>query len=181
MGLIGSDVNMHFMDPTEHLPISPIYHVIWYKWCTMLWRWAGQAQLQVRVEYTDTAVLVFSACIMLGSNCATLSFSCRNTDLYLFTLKYSAVENEAWDRTQNWYEALWRTPGNVGSETVLLPGVFTPHWKEDLTIIAVRNPKTRTLVGPDLGQGNNKDKLPPGKEWRSQLWGKVVSLIPCAA
>lgn len=67
------------------------------------------------------------------------------------------------------------------SETVLLPGVFTPHWKEDLTITAVRNAETKALVGPDSGQGKSKDKLPTGKEHRSQLWGKVVSLTPFAA
>ena len=55
------------------------------------------------------------------------------------------------------------------------------HWKEDLTIAAARNPETRALLGPESGQGKSKDKLPTGKEQRSKLWGKVVSLNPCAA
>lgn len=99
---------------------------------------------------------------MLGSNCLTLSFSCRNTNLYLYTLKYSAAENEDWDRTQN---RVVMDPWQLFSSQV-----FSPlHGKEDLTITAVGNPE------------NSKDKLPTGKEQRSQLWGKVVSLTPCAA
>lgn len=113
------------MDPTEHLPISPIYHVIWYNWCTMLWRCTGRAQLQIRVEihrYSSAGILSLH---YVGSNCTTLSFSYRNTNLYLFMLKYPAVGNEAWDTTHNWYEVSWQTPGNMALETLLLPGVFT--------------------------------------------------------
>lgn len=125
MGLIGSDVNMHFMDPTEYVPISPIYYVIWYNWCTMLLRCAGREQLPVRVDihrYSTAGILCLH---MFVSNCLTLSFSCRNINLYLFTLKYSTVENESWDSSLSWYEVSCWTPVNLGSETLLLPGFLT--------------------------------------------------------
>lgn len=160
MGLIGSDVNMHFMDHTEHLPISPIYHVIWYNWCTMLWRCTGRAQLQIRVEihrYSSAGILSLH---YVGSNCTTLSFSYRNTNLYLFMLKYPAVGNEAWDTTHNWYEVSWQTPGNVECGNSSPSRCFhPPHWKEDLTITAVRNPEARALLGPNSSQVKSKDKL----------------------
>lgn len=112
MGLIGSDVNMHFMDPTEHLPISPIYHVIWYNWCSMLWRSTGRARLLVRVGAHGYRVLAFSACLMLGSNCSTPSLSCRNPNLYSLALKYFAVEN-----------------GGLGQNSELIWNVATGPWQ----------------------------------------------------
>lgn len=168
MGLIGSDVNMHFMDPTEHLPISPIYHVIWYNWCSMLWRSTGRARLLVRVGTHRYRVLAFSACIMLGSNCSTPSLSCRISNLYLLTQKYFAVENEAWDRTQNLYEASRQTLGNDGSETVLLLASSLPPLERGLGHHSSEKAWDQGL-GPDSGHGKSKGKLPTMKEQRNQF------------
>lgn len=67
-------------------------------------------------------------------------------------LKYSAVENEAWDRTQN---RVVMDPWQLFSLQV-----FSPlHGKEDLTTTAVGNPensKGRKTVKINYLQGKNK-------------------------
>lgn len=162
------------MDPTEHLPISPIYHVIWYNWCSMLWRSTGRAWLLVRVGIHRYRVLAFSACIMLGSNCSTPSLSCRNTNLYLIALKYFAVENEAWDRTRTDMKHHDRPPATTDQKLFSSWCLHFLHWKEDLAITSAWDQG----LGPDSGHGKSKGKLPTMKEHRNQFGAKSSLVLP---
>lgn len=113
---------MHFMDPPEHLPISPIYHVIWYNWCSVLWRSTGQARLLGRVGIHRYRILAFSAWIMLGSDCSTPSLSCRNTNLYL--LSWNTLLLKMRDRTQLIW-SITTDPWQRRIRNCSPPGVFT--------------------------------------------------------